>query len=106
MRWDNDTKDNSRACEDDFNNDVAELVKHEGNENDTGLSAYVKRVSPLYDWLKRRKQKKKKLRKRSMKIKFDGGCAEMMKGSNSHVNSLKRTHLESGSDQGEGTIIA
>ena len=37
MRWDNDTKDNSRACEDDSNNDVAELVKHEKeNENDTG----------------------------------------------------------------------
>ena len=97
ISWDNDTKDNSGACEDDSNNDVAELIKSEkGNENDTGLSAYDKRVSPLSDWLKRRKRKKKKIRKRSMKIKFDEGCAEMMKGSNSHVNSLKRTHLESG----------
>ena len=83
MRQDNDTKDNSGACEDDSNNDVAELVKHEkGNENDTGLSAYVKGVSPLSDWLKRRKRKKKKVRKRSMKIKFDRGCTEMMKDSN------------------------
>ena len=72
------------------------MVKREKEiENDTRLSAYVKGVSPLSDWLKRRKRKKKK-RKRSMKIKFDGGCSEMMKGSNSHVNSLKRTHLESG----------
>jgi len=58
MRWDNDTKDNSGACEDDSNNDVAELIKSEkGNENDTGLSAYDKRVSPLSDWLKRGKRK-------------------------------------------------
>ena len=97
MRWENDTKYNSGACEDDSNDDVAELVKYEKeNRNDTGLSAYVKGVSPLSDWLKRRERKKKKVRKRSMKIKFDGGRAEMMKGSNSHVNSLKRTHHESG----------
>ena len=62
MRWNNDTKDNSGAREDDSNNDVAELVKHEGNENDTGPSAYVERVSPLYDWLKRRKRKKKEVK--------------------------------------------
>ena len=29
MRWDNDTKDNSGACEDNSNNDITELVKHE-----------------------------------------------------------------------------
>ena len=53
-------------------------------------------MSPLCDWLKRRKRKKKKVKKRSVKIKFDGDCAKTMKGSNSHVNSLKRIHLESG----------
>ena len=47
---DNDTKDNSGACEDDSNVDVAELVRHKkGNENDMGQSAYVNGVSPLSD---------------------------------------------------------
>jgi len=53
-------------------------------------------VSPLSNWLIRRKLKKKKVKKRSVKIKLDGGCAKTMKGFNSHVNSLKRSHPESG----------
>ena len=52
-------------------------------------------MSPLSNLLIRRKRKGKRIKKKSVKIKFKGGCAEMIKGFNFQVKSMKRTHFES-----------
>ena len=52
-------------------------------------------MSPLSDLLIRRKLKKKRTKKMSIKIKFKGDCAEMIKGFDLQVKSMKRTHFES-----------
>ena len=70
MRWDNDTKDDSGQARIILRMVLLSGLNMRVNGNDTRLSAYVKGgVSPLSDWLIRRKRKKKKVKKRSVKIK-------------------------------------
>ena len=57
---------------------IDQACSHESEDNKIGLGVNVAGVSLLSNLLKRRKRKRKRIKKKSVKIKFKGGCAEMI----------------------------